>query len=124
MTEKAFTEQFINIVSSTPNTNYGTIAAQFKLLELIQEFYLTNTYTKEEILRLVEKYPYETIVSKAQDHVLGEIISNLNGFYKCRPVTDDFGDDYSQWLFAILNRLYFTNTLFDEYDKEINKGLL
>lgn len=109
-----FTVKFSEIINSIQNTNYGSVVAQLKLVTLVQEFYLTSTFNNEDIVKLIEFYPYEEISTKAQDEAIGEVIGNLNGFHKCRPITDDFGDEYTQYLFAILNRLHFSNALFDE----------
>ncbi|MNK00926.1 hypothetical protein D3C87_187190 [compost metagenome] len=114
MTTEEFTVKFSEIVNAIQNTNYGSVVAQLKLVTLIQEFYLTGNFNSEEIAKLIEQYPYEDIRTKAQDEVIGEIISNLNGFHSCRPIPDDFGDDYFQLLLSKLNRLHFSDTLFDE----------
>lgn len=118
MTKDDFNLKFSEIVNTIQNTNYGVVVAQLKLVTLIQEFYLTSEFNNEEIAKLIEQYPYEDIRTKAQDEVIGEIISNLNGFHTCRPIPDDFGDDYFQLLLSRLNRLHFSNTLFDECGKE------
>lgn len=124
MTIEDFTAKFSEIINSIQNTNYGCLAAQFKLVTLIQEFYLTGTFNNEDIVKLIEFYPYEEISSKAQDEAIGGIINNLNGFHKCRPITDDFGDEYNQYLFAMLNRLHFSNVLFGECTGGTDAGLL
>lgn len=114
MTAEDFITKSSEIINGIQNTNYGSVVAQLKLATLIQEFYITNDFTSEEIAKMIEQFPYEDIRTKAQDEAIGEIISNLNGFHTCRPIPDDFGDDYFQLLFSKLNRLHFSNTLFDE----------
>lgn len=111
---KDFNTKFTEIVNNIENTNYGSIIAQLKLVLLIQEFYLTNNFSKNEIIKLFENGEYQDLNTEAQDEVLGEIATNLNDFHICKSILDDLGECYLKYLFSILNNKHALNVLFKE----------
>jgi hypothetical protein len=112
MTAEEFTIAYAGIVLEIQNTKYSAIAAQLRLIVLVQQLCLTGLVSKEEIIKLVEKFPYHDITNEAQDETLGCIIANINGFDDCLPVFEDLGASYTAKLYARLHLLRDSGGLF------------
>ena len=109
-----FKDKFIIIINNIQNTNYGSIVAEFKLVILIQELLLTNIITKETLTDIFDEEMIKNSDFEAKRQVLGEISSNIKNSHKCVSILNDYGKDYINNLFELLNLFISSKKLFDE----------
>ena len=114
MTKGEFNNKFSAKINTVENTNYGSIKTQIDLALLIQEFYLRNSFSKQEIIALCKQVPYNDIGEEAQIEVLGELISNLEGFHRCVSILEDLGVDFINHNMKIMNGIDLKGKLFNE----------
>ena len=114
MKTEIFERKFIEIVENVENTYYGSIITQLNLALLAQEFFLTNTFPNDQIVKICSEIEYKNLNLEAQDEAVGEFLTNLANFGREISILKDFGESYILSLLNNLKRLHSKNILFTE----------